>query len=246
MVISRSLTGKLTFLLTTLCVIPTATAQSDNTDGKKIVAVLIFDGVELLDFAGPAEVFIVAGQRHPFRVITVSPTGQQVTTMGGIKVKPDCSVAKAPSANVVVLPGGNTRSVTKETIDWIRKSSESASVVMSVCYGAFLLADAGLLEGVTATTHSWALDSLRRSAPKCNVVGNRRFVDSGKILTTAGVTAGIDGALHIVTRLAGSDVSKWTAESWMEYRYQAPAGFGSDGNSLNTSHTSSKSPKKRL
>ena len=182
------------------------------------VAILIFDGVELLDFAGPAEVFIVANQRHPFRVFTVAPSTNLTTTMGGIKIKPDYSFQDAPPADVVVIPGGKLQSVKADGVRWIRESAESADVVMSVCFGALLLAEARLLDGVTATTHRWAIESLKTAAPGCNVVTDRRVIDAGKIVTTGGVTSGIDGALHLVERLAGTEVADWTAQTWMEYR----------------------------
>lgn len=197
---------------------PTTHAQTDVAEKPKTVAILVFEGVELLDFAGPAEVFIVANNKRSFRVFTVGPTTNLTKTMGGITIKPDYSFENAPSADVVVIPGGNTRSVKPDGIKWIRKASESAEVVMSVCFGAYLLAEAKLLDGVTATTHKWAIEGLQAAAPKCKVVTNRRFVDSGKIVTTGGVTAGIDGALHVVERLAGADVADWTADSWMEHR----------------------------
>lgn len=89
---------------------------------------------------------------------------------------------------------------------------------MSVCYGAFLLADAGLLDGIEATTHHWGVAALKGAAPQCKVVTGKRYVDSGKIITTAGVTAGIDGALRIVERLLGREAARWAAEEWMEHR----------------------------
>lgn len=195
-------------------------AQPGEAAKTKTVAILIFDGVELLDFAGPAEVFIVASQRTPFRVVTVAPSGELIKTMGGITVKPDFSFKDAPVADILVIPGGNTQSVKKDGVEWIRRSAKSAEIVMSVCFGAFLLAEAELLDGIKATTHQWGINGLKKSAPKCKVVSDQRFVDSGKIITTAGVTAGIDGAIHVVQRLAGADVAKWTAESWMEHRSQ--------------------------
>jgi transcriptional regulator GlxA family with amidase domain len=88
---------------------------------------------------------------------------------------------------------------------------------MSVCFGALLLADVGLLDGIEATTHHWAVENLQKAAPKCKVLKDRRFVDGGKIITTAGVTAGIDGALHVVERLLGKEAARWTAEEWMEH-----------------------------
>ena len=212
-------------ILATACPGSMATiAHADVAEKPRTVAVLVFDGVELLDFAGPAEVFIVASQRTPFQVFTVAPTGELIRTMGGIAIKPDYSFKDAPPADILVIPGGNTRTVKREGIEWIRKSAKSADVVMSVCFGAFLLAEAGLLDGITATTHRWAIEGLRKAAPKCEVVADRRFVDGGRIVTTAGVAAGIDGALHVVERLAGADVARWTAESWMEHRRQGATG----------------------
>jgi transcriptional regulator GlxA family with amidase domain len=207
-------------LLASACVVaeeqPT---ERDPSQPKKVtVAVLIFDGVELLDFAGPAEVFIVASQQHPFRVFTVGPSRDPIKTMGGITVTPEFGYENAPKADVLVVPGGNTRGAGAAGVKWIRDSAEDAEIVMSVCFGALLLAEAKLLDGATATTHNWAIDSLKAAAPKCKVVTGQRFVDSGKIVTTAGVTAGIDGAIHVVERIAGKKVAHWTAETWMEYK----------------------------
>jgi transcriptional regulator GlxA family with amidase domain len=199
-----------------------AKAAKTKKPKKKTVAIVIFDGVELLDFAGPAEVFIVAGQRYPFEVVTVANKKGLVTAMGGIRVAADYSFEDAPKADVIVVPGGNTSSVGEKGVQWIRDSHKSADIVMSVCFGAFLLAKADLLDNVKATTHSWGIESLKSAAPRCQVVEGERFVDSGKIVTTAGVTAGIDGALHVVERIAGKEVAKWTGESWMEHRIPNP------------------------
>jgi transcriptional regulator GlxA family with amidase domain len=138
--------------------------------------------------------------------------------MGGITLTPDFTYQTAPKADVLVVPGGNTRAVGKAGRAWLKKASGEAEVTLSVCFGAFLLADAGLLDGVEATTHSWGIEGLKKAAPKCKVVTGRRFVDGGKVVTTAGVTAGIDGALHVVERLLGKKAARWTAEEWMEYR----------------------------
>ncbi|MFO0865250.1 MAG: nitrilase-related carbon-nitrogen hydrolase [Gemmataceae bacterium] len=190
----------------------------------KTVAVLLFDGVELMDFAGPAEVFIVAAEGKAFRVVTVAESTKTLKTMGGITVTPDYDYTNAPKADIVVVPGGNMRSVSKDGIAWIKKASKDAEITMSVCFGAMLLADAGLLDEIEATTHHWGMDRLRKVAPKCKVVEGKRFVDAGKVITTAGVTAGIDGALRVVERLLGQEAAAWTADEWMEHRGQAPRG----------------------
>lgn len=100
---------------------------------------------------------------------------------------------------------------------WLKRAAKESDVVMSACFGAMLLAEAGLLNDIEATTHHWGIGSLKKPAPGCRVVEGRRFVDSGKIITTAGVTAGIDGALHIVERLLGKEATRWTADEWMEH-----------------------------
>lgn len=184
----------------------------------KTVAVLLFEGVELLDFTGPAEVFIVAAEGKAFKVVTVAGSTKPLKTMGGITVTPDFAYANAPKADIVIVPGGATSNVDQTGRAWLKKAVGEAEITMSVCFGAFLLADAGLLDNVEATTHHWAIERLRQACPKCKVVTDRRFVDSGKIVTTGGVTAGIDGALHVVERILGKDAAKWTAEEWLEYR----------------------------
>jgi transcriptional regulator GlxA family with amidase domain len=184
----------------------------------KTVAVLLFEGVELMDFAGPAEVFIIADRGKAFRVVTIAESTKPIKTMGGITVTPDFSFDNAPKADILVIPGGNTRAVGPAGKAWLKKASGDAGITMSVCYGAFLLADAGILNGKEATTHHWAIDDLKAAAPKCKVVTGKRFVASGKIVTTAGVTAGIDGALHVVEQQLGKKAAKWAAEEWMEHR----------------------------
>jgi len=189
--------------------------------GKVNVAILLFEGVELLDFAGPAEVFGVAGEGQSFRVFTVAESTDLVRAMGGVTVKPDYAVKDAPKADVLVVPGGNMRNLGESGRSWLKKTAKDAEIVMSVCMGAFLLADAGLIDDIEATTHRWGIENLKKAAPKCKVVSDRRFVDAGKVITTAGVTAGIDGALHVVERLYGKEAARWTAEEWMEYRREA-------------------------
>ncbi|MCX5653915.1 MAG: DJ-1/PfpI family protein [Planctomycetota bacterium] len=184
---------------------------------QRTVAILLFEGVELLDFAGPADVFIVAAEGKGFRVVTVAASTEPLKTMGGVTVKPDFAYKDAPKADVVVIPGGDMHNVTPAGMDWIRQASKDSEITLSVCMGAFLLARAQLLDGISATTHHWGLASLQKAAPKCKVVAGQRYVDNGRIITTAGVTAGIDGALHIVERLLGSQAARWTSDEWLEH-----------------------------
>jgi len=208
-------------LLASLCAVALwITPQvSESAEGKpaRKVAVLVFDGVELLDFAGPAEVFIVAAYGKAYEVYTVADTKSSIRTMGGVTIQPAFSLDDAPQPDVLIVPGGGMSTVSKRTLQWLRKAAGKAEVSMSVCMGAFLLARVGLLDGKEATTHHWGFDSLQSAAPRCKVVRDRRVVDSGKIVTTAGVSAGIDGALHIVERLDGREAARWIADEWMEY-----------------------------
>jgi transcriptional regulator GlxA family with amidase domain len=180
------------------------------------VGVLVFEGVELLDFAGPAEVFIVADEGRRFRVRTVGAT-PRVRTMGGLEVGVECSFDAAPRFDVIVVPGGDMQNVDETGLDWLRRAASQAQIVLSVCMGALLLARAGLLDDLDATTHHRGLDRLRAAAPRARVVSGPRFVDAGHIVTTAGVTAGIDGALHVVERLCGPDVANFAAREWLEH-----------------------------
>ncbi len=206
---------------------PAPTAEDDSRKhpstatkpeaARKTVAILVFDGVELMDFAGPAEVFIVADEGKSFRVVTVAESTEPLKTMGGITITPGFSFDQAPKADVLVVPGGNMAAVGKAGREWLKKAAGEAEITMSVCFGAMLLARAGLLEGIEATTHHWGIAQLRKASPGCKVIEDRRFVDSGKIITTAGVTAGIDGALRVVERLLGPEAARWTADEWMEH-----------------------------
>lgn len=197
---------------------PPKSGATKGPADQRTVAILLFEGVELLDFAGPAEVFIVAERGKAFRVVTMAETAKPLKTMGGITVTPDYALADAPAADIIVVPGGNLGAVGKSGREWLKKASAKAEITMSVCFGALLLADVGLLDGLEATSHRWALDQLKQAAPKCKVVSGKRYVDSGQIITTAGVTAGIDGALRIVERLRGKEAAQWAAEEWMEHR----------------------------
>ena len=166
------------------------------------VAILLFDGVQIIDYAGPWEVFGQAG----YRVFTVAETAAPVTTVFRQKVTPDYTFQNSPRADIVVIPGGET---TPELCSnprlqqWVRAESASAQHVLTVCTGAFIAARAGLLDGLTATTFHNAIGGLVAAAPKAKVVFDRRYVDNGKVITTAGLSSGIDGALHLVERREG-------------------------------------------
>jgi transcriptional regulator GlxA family with amidase domain len=192
-----------------------------KTSGKRKVAIFIHEGVELLDFSGPGEVFASADHRQAFEVYTVAASAGEVVSQGFVTIKPQYTFANCPPPDVVILPGGRTDVPLADpaVINWIKDSSQKAEVVMSVCTGAFLLAKAGLLDGREATTHWSAVASLRQEAPKTTVRENRRYIDNGKIITAAGVSAGIDASLHVVDKLLGREVAANTAH-YMEYKWQ--------------------------
>jgi transcriptional regulator GlxA family with amidase domain len=190
------------------------------------VAIVLYDHVELLDFAGPGEVFAAAawagaaGDVPAFHVYTVGKTKAPLTSQGFVKITPEYSIEDAPKPDLVVFPGGGVGSITEDPalMAWAKKTVDSAEIAMSVCNGAFVLGALGALDGKTVTTHFGAIAHLRALAPKASVQEGRRFVDNGHIVTTAGVSAGIDGALHVVARLLGRTVADKTAR-YMEYRW---------------------------
>jgi len=179
------------------------------------VAIFLYDGVELLDFSGPGEVF---GATEGFEVYTVSIDGNEITSQGFVNVLPEYSIETAPRPDIVVLPGGGTGPISRNqrVLNWIQDLADGGTMNISVCTGARILASAGLLDGLNVTTWYGFTDRLRELLPNSTVLENTRFVDSGQVLTTAGVSAGIDGALHTVARIKGYDVAKSTAQ-YMEY-----------------------------
>jgi transcriptional regulator GlxA family with amidase domain len=181
--------------------------------------------VEVLDFCGPFEVFSVANRftdAPAFHVFTVAEKPGPVRTRGGLSVNPQHRLADCPRPDLLLIPGGQgTRRAMPNAVltGWIKARSQEAELVLSVCTGALLLAQAGLLDGLEATTHHGAIDLLRGAAPKTTVHAGRRFVDNGRVVCSAGIAAGIDMSLHVVGRLLGREVAVRTAQQ-MEYPWQ--------------------------
>jgi transcriptional regulator GlxA family with amidase domain len=189
------------------------------------VAVLLFDDVEVMDFAGPFEVFAVTGQRSGeglFEVFTVAREKRPVLARNHLSINPDFGFADAPVADILVVPGGyGTRREmhAPDMLAFVRAHAEKAERVLSVCTGALVLGRAGLLDGLSATTHRGALDELRAAAPATEVLDAARVVDNGHIVLSAGISAGIDAALHLVADLHGIDQAAETA-AYMEYDWR--------------------------
>ncbi len=190
---------------------------------KRTVALLLFDDVEVLDFAGPFEVFSVTDELRgydTFAVRTVAEHARPLRARNGLQVVPDCTLAACPAPHVLIVPGGfGARALLHNPVvlDWVRTAARGAEITMSVCTGAVVLGRAGLLDGLRATTHHECFDLLREHAPRATVVETERFTDNGAVLTAAGISAGIDCSLHVVTRLLGADAAARTA-AYMEYR----------------------------
>ncbi|MEX1828300.1 DJ-1/PfpI family protein [Luteibacter sp. CQ10] len=186
------------------------------------VGIVLFDGVQIIDFSGPYEVFGTAG----FGVVTLSPDGKPVKTAMGLTVTPDASFAGAPPFDVLLVPGGDVADAQKDPriLDFIRKRAGSSRYTMSVCTGAFILGSSGLLDGLKATTFTPRIDGLAAAFPKIDVVRDVRWADNGKIITSAGLSSGIDAALHLVARLRGTEYARTTAMR-LEYDWKPEGGF---------------------
>jgi transcriptional regulator GlxA family with amidase domain len=197
------------------------------------VAIYLFRNVEVLDFAGPFEVFTTASRvflrrnprgRAPFEVVTVAKTAEPVQARAGLRVVPDHALRSSPAAELLLIPGGavDEELEDEEVVAWIRGRAAIAQVVASVCTGAFLLAKAGLLRGRSATTHWEDIADFRARFPDVVVREGVRWVDEGRVVSSAGIAAGIDMSLHLVARLAGIDLAAATARQ-MDVPYRGEA-----------------------
>ena len=186
------------------------------------VGIFVFDDVEVLDFAGPYEVFTTAARMHVriepkapplFNVFTIGRTASPLRARAGLSVFPDHAFAQHPPIDLLIIPGGVvTAELAKpEVIQWITTASARSKLTASVCTGAFLLAKAGLLDGKQATTHWEDIDDLKSMFASIKVQSNLRWVDEGNLITSAGISAGIDMSLHLVERIAGRALAARTA-----------------------------------
>jgi transcriptional regulator GlxA family with amidase domain len=198
-----------------------------NEQTPRTVGILIFPEVEILDFCGPFEVFASAAlpaqaggaATRLFTVGTIAETPQVVRCRGGLLVQPNHTLRDHPPLDILVVPGGYGTDQVRENrtvLDWIIGQRQGGALTTSVCTGAFVLGAAGLLDGKRATTHWATIDGLRARHPAIAVLPDARVVDEGDIITSAGVSAGIDMALHVVGRLHGAEVARATARD-MEY-----------------------------
>ena len=196
---------------------------------RKRVGIVLFPDVEVLDFCGPFEVFSVTRlsderrreEPSPFEVLIVAETAEPIVTTGGMKVIAHHTLETCPPLDVLVVPGGwgtRTQRLNTRLVDWIGQRAKQVETLTSVCTGSLLLGQAGLLDGLRATTHWGALDLMRELFPAVKVEDKLHVVEEGNVLTSAGISAGIEMALRVVARYHGEAIAKNTAR-FMEYRY---------------------------
>jgi transcriptional regulator GlxA family with amidase domain len=194
---------------------------------RRNVGILIFDDVEVLDFCGPFEVFSVSrkagaeGDEALFNVYTVAEKGDLTVARGGLMVKPHYTFHDHPKFDLLVIPGGfGTRRERENPVvlKWIQEQMNGAELTTSVCTGAFLLAALGVLDGKRATTHWASIDWMRTNHPAVETRDDQRVIDTGAIITSAGISAGIDMALYVIARLHGIETARLTAR-YMEYTW---------------------------
>ena len=196
---------------------------------RKQVGILLFENIEVLDFCGPFEVFTVTRLNEekrrqklsPFNVILIAENKGPVVTQGGMKVLPDYDFNDCPVLDILVVPGGwGTRKEMENEllIKWIADRSRQVETLTSVCTGALLLGKAGLLDGKRATTHWRSLDWMQELFPNTTVEKQLHFVEDGTLITSAGISAGIDMSLKVVSRYFGEAIARATAKH-MEYPF---------------------------
>ncbi|MCB1604417.1 MAG: DJ-1/PfpI family protein [Gammaproteobacteria bacterium] len=194
----------------------------EHPNTKLNFAIYIYENVEVLDFAAPFEVFSTAGrfietEKKP-SVFLVAEQQTAVSARGGLGINPNYCISKHPDVDVLIIPGGihNEEIKKQNVLDWIKEQSEQASLVASVCTGAFLLAEAKVLTNQKVTTHWEDIPELRENYPDLTVLENQRWIDQEKFITSAGISAGIDMSLYIVGQIYGINIAEKTAKQ-MEY-----------------------------
>lgn len=201
--------------------------NADNISEKVTVGILLFNEVEVLDFAGPFEVFSLATRNHQkcCNVVVIGETGDTITARNGLKIIPDKKITDPLHLDILTIPGGygaeHIEIKNKYVLEWIKAQEKEVDILASVCTGAFLLAECGILDSKKATTHWMDIDKLEVEYPNIEVKRNVKFVDQGNIITSGGISAGIDMSFHLLERLFGIEVAKATAHR-MEYdRYES-------------------------
>jgi len=219
-------------------------AAEEKKPYTRNVAIVVYKNAEPLDWTGPFEVYNDAASfgrsngERAFNVYVVSKTTDAVDSQG-MTVVPSYSIANAPKPDIVVFPGGPSGAIYDDPafFEWAKKASNDAEIAQSVCTGAIVLAKAGMLDNLEVTTWHGAIERLQETSPNARVENGRRFVDNGHVVTTAGISAGIDGSLHVVARLLGRRVADQVA-TYMEYHWTPEAYLTTNYTYFNPSTTS--------
>lgn len=192
-------------------------AQSSAQRERKTVAILIFENVQINDYTGPWEVFGGAG----FEVFTVAKTADAIATVYDMQVTPHYAINDHPPADILLVPGGGVIETQNDPAiqKWIREQAATAEIVLSVCNGAFILAKSGILKGLKAITTRPLVDGLASAGEDITIVKDVRYVDNGKVITSGGLSAGIDAALHVVERIHGKTYADRLAYG-LEYHWE--------------------------
>ena len=190
------------------------------------VAIVVHEGVELFDFAGPGEVFAAAARSNDVanvNVFTVAPSKEPVVSQTFLSINPNYSIDDAPPIDILVIPGGRTGALLNDAkfMAWVKELEPKTDNLLTVCTGAFVPARLGLLDGLKATTHHGSIASLKSGYPNITVIEEEKFVDNGHIITPGGVSSGTEGALHMIQRIAGLKAAKGVAR-YMEYDHWSP------------------------
>jgi putative intracellular protease/amidase len=229
------------WLLTPCAVLAGLTARVEAKPYTRNVAIVVYENAEPLDWTGPFEVYNDAAQfgtangEPAFNVYIVSKTKDKVNAQG-LWVVPQYSIEDAPKPDIVIFPGGPSSKIYDDPafFAWAKTASVEAEIAQSVCTGAFVLGKAGLLDGLEVTTFHGSIDNLQKTYPKAAVKRGRRFVDNGHVVTTAGISAGIDGSLHVVARLLGRRIADQVA-NYMEYAWSPEASLATEYKYMNPS-----------
>ena len=207
----------MTLILLSEALQQTTMQHAADDPGRKRVAILLFDGVQIIDYTGPWEIFGQAG----YEIFTVATSREPIETVFGMHVTPDFVLAEHPEPDIVVVPGGQVLATQNDpgVRKWLGSRAKKSEIILSVCNGAFILAKAGLLDGLRATTTRGLVDGLSNAGANITVVKDARYVDNGKIVTAGGLSAGMDAALHVVSRLRSEDTARRIARG-LEYDWQ--------------------------
>ena len=189
------------------------------------LAILLFDDVEILDFCGPFEVFSVTNEINDniqLNIFTIAEHDSPILTRNGLSVNPKYTIGNSPEPQILLVPGGQGSRKEMNNpliISWLIKNFQKLELLLSVCTGSIILAKAGLLDGLMATTHHNVIDLLKEVAPNTEIISSKRFIDNGKVIVSAGISAGIDMSLYVVSKLFGEGIARKTA-TYMEYDWQ--------------------------